>query len=512
MQPLRRVLKVLSIVLEMDWLAQLYKQLAPWWYWILLGLRVLGLLSIPSVLVQRRGRPVAAISWILALVSVPPLGLFLWWLIGRRHLERRRRRHSRAAATINHRFKELQDQLCLTPSCRAPSLLPMKNLPAELAESVFRTTGGNQVRLFASGGQAFDCIERDIEAAQHHIHALFYIWKNDETGRRIRDLLARKAREGVQVRVLCDAIGSPVMATRFARPLRRAGAQVARFLPPQWLSVTPRLNFRNHRKILVIDGQIGVIGGFNIGHEYRTRWRDMGIRIRGPAVDQLQEVFAEDWYYVSEEDLADTTYFGKWQERRDEAREETATDGGGEAACAVIASGPDTRYSSIHDALFMAINRTRKRLLITTPYFIPSRPILAALRAALYRGVDVRIMVPGGRNDVAIVRHASRSYYPELLEVGAQILEYQPAMLHAKVLVFDDSLAMIGSANLDARSFRLNFEASCFVGGTHLPNALAEVFERDTEACEEVTLDQLKDRSWPSKLVDATANLLSPLL
>ena len=493
----------------MEWLRQ---QIAPWWYWILLSIRVLALLSIPSVLVQRRGRPVAAISWILALVSVPFVGLFLWWLIGRRHLERRRRRHRRATTTINHRFKALQDELCLTPSCRVPSLLPMKHLPADLAESVFRTTGGNYVRLMEDGAEAFDTIEQDIEAAEHHIHALFYIWKDDETGRRIRDLLAKKAREGVQVRVLCDAIGSPVMATRFARPLRRAGAKVARFLPPQWFSATPRLNFRNHRKILVVDGRIDIIGGFNIAHEYRTRWRDMGIRIRGPAVDQLQEVFAEDWYYVSEKDLADKTYFGRWQAHEEAAREEAEAEGSAKAACAVVASGPDTRYSSIHDALFIAINQTRKRLLITTPYFIPSRPILAALRAALYRGVDVRIMVPGGRNDVAIIRHASRSYYPELLEVGAKILEYQPTMLHAKVLVFDDSLAMLGSANLDSRSFRLNFEASCFVGGEQVAGGLAEVFERDTEDCDEVTLDQLKNRSWPAKLVDATANLFSPLL
>src|SRR5690606_22784056 len=172
------------------------------------------------------------------------------------------------------------------------------------------------------------------------------------TGRRFRDVLIERAREGVQVRVLCDAWGSPAFATRFAWPLRRAGAKVERFLPPQLFTLTPRLNFRNHRKILVVDGRVGFIGGFNIADEYRKKWRDMGVRIEGPAVDQLQETFAEDWYYASHEDLADADFFGHWAPSEVEPGQ----------AVAMIASGPDSTLSAIEDALFVAINATKRRL------------------------------------------------------------------------------------------------------------------------------------------------------
>ena len=470
-----------------------------WWWWIDWIATLLAIVSVPSVVMRRRGRPMAAVSWILALMALPVLGLFLWWLFGRNHLERRRHRKRRAHNAIAERLEDVRESLAVPPS-QVPSLLPLRQLPAELADSIFPPTDGNQVELLANGAQAFDAMEEIIASATHHIHALFYIWKNDETGRRFRDLLIEKAKAGVEVRVLCDAIGAPALATQFSRPLRKAGGQTARFLPPQLFSLTPRINFRNHRKILVADGRVGVIGGFNIGHEYRTIWRDMGVRIEGPAVDQLQEVFADDWYYVKHEDLAARDYFGQYKR-----------GGPGSAAVAVIASGPDTHYNPIHDALFMAINRCEKRLLITTPYFIPSRSLDAAIRSARFRGVDVRLMLPA-HSDVRLVRYAARSYYPELLEVGARIFEYQPSMLHAKVMVFDDNLAVIGSANLDARSFRLNFEASCFVGGTKLNHELAEQFEADQKQCEEITLEHLEQLPFSAKLIDAGAQLLSPLL
>lgn len=278
------------------------------WRWIPLALELCAILSIPSVLVGRRGRPLAAMSWTLALVGLPVVGLLSWWLLGRHHLERRKRRRRRASAVITPRLGAVRARL-EPSSVEATRVAPLWKLPGELGAAVFRPTSGNRVGLLPGGEEAFAAMERDIEAAEHHIHALFYIWKDDPTGRRFRDLLIAKARAGVQVRVLCDAMGSPAMATRFSRKLRKAGAKVRRFLPPKLLHL-PRINFRNHRKILVVDGKVGVISGFNIAEEYRTRWRDMGLRIRGPAVDQLQEVFADDWYYAAAEDLADPRYFG----------------------------------------------------------------------------------------------------------------------------------------------------------------------------------------------------------
>ena len=469
-----------------------------WWFWIDWGALLLAISSIPSVLMQRRGRPTAALSWILALMSVPPLGIVLWWLFGRRHLERRKRRKRRAHAAIAQRLSTLRDELDEAPASEAAAR-PFLKLPPDLADSVFEPSSGNAVEMLDSH-DAFAVMERDIRAAENHVHALFYIWKNDETGRQFCDALIAKAKEGKEVRVLCDAIGSPVMATRFSRPLRKAGVEVARFLPPQWFSKSPRVNFRNHRNILVVDGKIGVIGGFNIADEYRKSWRDMGIRIQGPAVDQLQEIFADDWYYATDNDLAAANYFGCW----------TPVKGPG-ASCATIASGPDAKQSAIHDAIFMAINQCHERLFIMTPYFIPTRALQAAMRAAIYRGVDVRILLPAN-SDVAVVRYAARSYYADLLDIGVRIYEYQPTMLHAKVTVFDHDLVLVGSANLDSRSFRLNFEASTFVADEALNEQISARFLGDLENSKEVMLDELLARPWHSKLVDATAQLLSPLL
>jgi cardiolipin synthase len=483
-------------------MASAWHWLQAWWPYLTMAGWVLALVSAPSVLMNRRGHPLSALSWLLALTSLPFVTLPLWWLIGRGHLERRRRKRRSASAAIAPRLETVKSQLEPPPSETA--LLPLKHLPEDLAQSVFPATSHNDVTLLPGGEEAFSAMEREIEQAKHHIHALFYIWKNDKTGRRFRDLLIDKAKQGVQVRVLCDAWGSPVMATSFSRRLGKAGARVARFLPPELLRL-PRVNFRNHRKILAIDGKVGIISGFNIAHEYRARWRDMGLLIRGPAVDQLQEVFADDWYFTTNEDLADPSYFGCWTN-------ESCRDHSRHASCAIIASGPDQRYGLIHDALFIAINETNERLYITTPYFIPSGALSAALRAAAFRGVDVRIMLPGKRSDVPIVRFASRSYYPELLDVGVRIFEYQPSMLHSKTLVFDRKLAFIGSANLDSRSFRLNFEASCFVGGEKINGELAAIFERDSARCNEVRLADLEARPWPAKLAEATANLFSPML
>ena len=446
---------------------------------------------------RRRGRPVAAVSWILALVSLPAIGILLWWLFGRRHLERRRRRKARAHDAFAAKLETLREELDDPPS-QVATLNPLKHVPAEMALSVFPPTSGNRVELIDSQ-EAFAMMERDISSAEHHVHAQFYIWKADDTGKSFRDALIEKARDDLEVRVLCDAIGSPVMATRFSRPLRKAGALVRRFLPPQWFSSTPRVNFRNHRKILVIDGRIGYIGGFNIGDEYRNEWRDLGARIEGPAVDQLQEIFADDWYYAAQEDLVDAEHFGRWGTQREDT------------ACAAVASGPDSKYLTIHDALFMAINETNERLYIMTPYFIPTRAIGAALRAAVFRGVDVRIMLPA-RSDVALVRHAARSYYPDLIDVGVRIYEYQPTMHHAKVVMFDHELVMIGSANLDSRSFKLNFEASCFIGGTTFNASVSQEFESDLEHCKEITMDDLDRLPWFSKFASAAAHLFSPLL
>jgi cardiolipin synthase len=338
---------------------------------------------------------------------------------------------------------------------------------------------------------------------------MFYIWHPDETGRTLRDLLVRKASEGLTVRILVDAVGSPGIRGSFAAPLKKAGATIVSFLPVRFRPWAPTFNFRNHRKLLVVDRTVAFTGGTNIGNEYEKRWHDLAVRIRGPAVAQLNSIFEEDWFFAAGENLSEEDPV------RENALDVTSEPGsmtqGVPAACAIIASGPDRQQNRIHDAFFLAISQARQRVLLTTPYFIPSHAILAALRGAAQRGVDVRILLPR-HSDVRLVGLASRSYYPGLLTEGAQIFEYSGAMVHTKALVIDDWLSVLGSANVDSRSFRLNFELACFISSADLNARLAEIFAGALPQSLEVNLAVMEHRPHYLALAESLAHLLSPLL
>jgi cardiolipin synthase len=285
--------------------------------------------------------------------------------------------------------------------------------------------------------------------------------------------------------------------------------RTAAFLPLR-LRRRITLNFRNHRKIVVVDGHDAYTGGLNVGDAYREQWHDVGLRLRGPVVEQLQRVFADDWLFATGEDLALPTYFGAARPVR-RASADLPEGEDPDAACAVVASGPDQRYNLTHDSFVMAINEATERIWLTTPYLIPGPTLLTALRCAVYRGVDVRLIVPA-RNDVWVAKMAARSYYPDLLESGIRLFEYEPSVLHAKVLIFDRGLSVLGSANLDTRSFQSNFEVSCFISSRAANQALAELFERDLARSHEVQREDVSlDHVW-ERLVEAAAHLLSPLL
>jgi cardiolipin synthase len=350
-------------------------------------------------------------------------------------------------------------------------------------------------------------MERAIREARHHLHVMFYIWNNDATGQRFRDLLVERARDGVSVRLLCDAMGSPAVRGRMMDSLRASGGRVEEFHPTHLLSRRPRLNFRNHRKILVADDSVGFVGGINIGDEYTGRWHDTAVELRGPVVDQLQEVFFDDWYYVTGEEFAGREYLGRWHEPMPPAVADDVTD----ATCGIVASGPHTEHNIIHDALFIAITQAQQRIYIATPYFVPERSILTALRTAVFRGVDVQIIVPA-ESDSRLVQWASRSYYPQLLAAGIRVFEYAPGVMHAKTAVLDDDASVVGSANMDTRSFKLNFEINCFVRSRPFCRRLADLFERDRQQSREVTAADLESRGKAALLVESLAHLLSPLL
>lgn len=488
---------MLQIALDMDW------RPGPYLIGHAIG-ELFGILSIPSVLLARRGRPLGALVWIMALLSLPYVGLFAWWLIGRRHLARRRAQHKAAADAVSERLAAQELDQPLTPP---PPGLPVLR-PETEGTGVFPATGGNFVDVLIDAPEVYSSLERMIVEAKHHVHLLFYIWQDDATGRRFLHLLIERARAGVEVRLLLDAIGSPGRTRKALRPLLEAGGKVATFLPVK-LARRLTLNFRNHRKIVVVDGQVAYTGGLNIGDEYKS-WHDLGIRMAGPVVDQLQKVFADDWLFATGEDVAYRPYFGRYQGPH-QPGVELPTGEDPSATCAVVASGPDQRYNITHDTFIMAITEARERIWLTTPYFIPGPTLFTALRCAVYRGVDVRLLLPA-KSDVPIARLAARSYYLDLLSSGIRIYEFEPAILHAKVLVFDSELSVLGSANLDTRSFHFNFEVSCFIASRATNKALAALFEKNLKESHEVRrIDVSPRRTW-DRLVESTAHLLSPLL
>ncbi len=471
---------------------------------------LLALATVPNVLLQRRGRPTAALAWLFALFALPPVTLLAWWLLGRTHLQRRRKRRRRATETLARQLAEARHRAgCERPPL--PDALLAVSLPEDVAEAVFPASGGNRVELLVDAERAYPAWEEAIAAAKHHVHALFYIWNDDATGRRLRDLLVERARAGVEVRLLVDDVGSPAARRGFFRPLTEAGGQVARFLPLRPWGSTPVINFRNHRKLLVVDGQVAFVGGINVGDEY-YEWHDLAVALRGPAVDQVQEVFADDWFFQVGEELASEAYFGRWSHTGACCAGASSPDGAAAEAVGVatVASGPVQQLNAIREMLLLAVARTRQRLWITTPYLIPDPGTVAALRTAAYRGVDVRIMVPAD-SDVPLVRRAARAFYPALLGAGVRIFEYE-GMTHAKAVVFDDELCLVGSANMDNRSFRLNFEASCFLASERLTDRLAARYEENLRRCREVHAEALERLPWGDQVLDAAAHLLSPLL
>jgi cardiolipin synthase len=461
-----------------------------------------ALLTIPSVLLQRRGQALSALAWILCLIGLPYFGVLLWWGIGRTHLERKRRKRRTARLTVTKGFVTLRPPA--GTSGTDDEFMGNFRFPAEDAGGIFPAVPGNRVQLLVDGEQTYAALEEMIRSARHHVHCLFYIWNRDRTGERFRDLLAAKARAGVKVRVLLDAMGSGGASGRFMDPLRAAGGEVAVFMPTRFLRRSLSLNFRNHRKIVVVDGGVGYTGGLNIGDEYLGGWRDMGLRLTGPAVSQLQEVFLDDWYFATGGNCADAAYF--------EGAVAPAPDAPGlPATCSVIAGGPDTRDNPTLDTFFMGITMSRERIWITTPYLAPGPDVLTALRTAAYRGVDVRLLVPR-RSDSRLVQLAGRSFYPTLLRAGVRVYEYLPAVLHGKTWVFDSQYLAIGSANLDNRSFKLNFEITCVLRSPEATAQMAALFEQDLAQSEEISLASFEKRSTWSQLKESAANLLGPLL
>jgi cardiolipin synthase len=454
------------------------------------------------ILLEKR-QPAATLAWILSLMALPGVGFVIYFFFGPRRVKKSRLRRLRAQQAIGRPAASV-DAITLSDSAVLRDITGIVRI-GEAADKA-RPSLATRVQLLIDGKRTFDALLEAVRSARHHVHVLYYIYEPDQTGTALRDALIERAQAGVQVRVLVDAVGSvdALGDGAFFAPLREAGGEVAAFNPLRLATLWARvLNFRNHRKIVVVDGRIGFTGGINVTDEeneqhHPSAWRDTHLRLEGPVVDQLQLVFLEDWY---------------WTTRRALNAPELFYDGDAVKGTLVqvLDSGPDKPFEPIRTAYFAAINAAVHRVLLTTAYFVPDEPMLLALRSAALRGVDVRVLLPS-KSDSRTVSAAARSYYDSLMAAGVRIYEYQPRMLHAKTLVVDDWFAAVGTANFDNRSFRLNFEVSALVFGPELAGELGRQFELDLEQAKHITATSRVRLPFGPRLFEATARVLSPLL
>ncbi|MFH1747498.1 MAG: cardiolipin synthase [Planctomycetota bacterium] len=459
---------------------------------------------IASVL-RRRKEPMAMLAWILGIVFIPFIGMLLYWLMGSNLVVRRaRRRRQRVAHLISRIESWTHQQLDID---RAGHELPRDLVSvARLGKrlSGMPATAGNEVRVYQESNETYGALEQAISGARHHIHLEYYIWQPDATGYALRDLVVEKAGAGVQCRLLLDSIGCWRLGRRFTEPLAAAGVQLAFFLPLRsfrW-QISPHL--RNHRKIAVVDGQVAFMGSQNIGDEYRGRlrklspWYDTHIRVNGPAALFLQRTFAEDWLFATREDLAGEEYFSK-------------PELVGDSIMQILPTGPDQNVSPLEQIVFAAVSSAQGSIRITTPYFVPSPGLRMALVHAASRGVRVELLLPT-RSDSTIMLWAGRSFYAELLEAGVRVYEYDQGVLHSKIVTVDERWCMLGSANMDVRSFRLNFEITALIYDPRVARELSDSIGRFRDRARAIRLGDVRQRRVHQQLAEGTARLLTPLL
>jgi len=464
-------------------------------------------LFVITTILRRRKEPMAMLAWIFAVTTLPFVGVILYALFSETRVRRKASRRRHRVAQIVARLRE--QAVVRTPGLENGLATA---LPEDLhaVEQIGRrmsqmpATSGNTVQVFQEANATYAALEEAIRAARRHIHLEYYIWQPDETGRHFRDLIAEKARQGVECRLLLDAVGCWRLTRRFMRPLTEAGCQVAFFMPLYPSRRRISLHLRNHRKIVVIDGRVAFLGSQNIGDEYRGRlkrlspWYDTHMRVCGPAALFLQQIFAEDWFFAHRESLTTAAYLP----------EPECT---GDSVVQVLPSGPEEDISPLDQLVFAAVSTARSSIRLETPYFVPHAALRMALIHACYRGVRVQLVLPT-RSDAPVVLWAGRSFYSELLEAGVEIYEFDGGMLHSKIVTVDDRWCMLGTANMDVRSFRLNFEVTALLYDQQVTQELSASIERHCARARRITLRDVWQRGAHLQLFEGVARLFAPLL
>lgn len=462
-------------------------------YWYLI------IASVAVVLLENKN-PVRTVAWVLLLLFLPYFGLLLYVVFGRsfkRQSRLSRKMHSQLlsqTATARTQLEPLSDSLLQTYQ-------PLIKLLEKTASAPLSTN--TEVDIYTDGQTLLSDMLKDIEQAKHHIHAEYYILESDETGDAFKNALIKKAQEGVKVRLIYDDLGSWHLKRSSIREMKRAGIRLFSFFKIRFPYFTTKLNYRNHRKIVIIDGKIGYLGGFNIADRYTKGldwgvWRDTHIRVQGNGVISLQNVFRADWSYMTKRVFRSDAYFPISSSQHNYFMQ-------------IVGSGPDMDWQTIMQGYLHAIMHAKKYIYIQTPYFLPNESITNAIEMAALRGVDVRLMIPF-RSDERIAFEASISYMENILKSGVKVLQYQKGFIHSKTMVIDGELSVVGTANMDLRSFEQNFEVNAFIYNTQKAQELTKIFLHDAKSCKKLSYWRWKKRPMYRKVLQSIARLLSPAL
>ena len=457
-----------------------------------------------SLIFIERKDPTTTWAWLLIIILLPGVGFLIYLLLGQ-NLSREKIFKEKIAIDENKR-RDLMKSFAYINKLNDSSDQYLDLRKMNFNHSGAKYTSNNDVEVYYDGEDKFKQLLIDLERAEKFIHIQYYIFRNETIGKRILDILEKKAQEGVEVRLLVDSMGSYSLTKRSLKKFIKSGGKFEIFFPGILPHINTRINYRNHRKIVVIDGKYGYTGGFNVGREYINKdekigfWRDTHVRITGEAVNDLTDRFLLDWCYASNENIED---FSKYYLDTNVKY--------GDVGIQIVTSGPDHNEEYIKNAYIKMINNAKKSVYLETPYFVPDEPMLEALKLSALSGVDVRIIVPGNPDHV-FMNWAASAYIGELIYAGAKIYTYQNGFIHAKTIVVDGKVSTIGTANMDIRSFKLNFEVNAFIFDDEVARNVEDQFFRDIDDSELITKAEYDSRSNWTKIKESIIRLVSPIL
>ena len=457
-----------------------------------------------SLIFIERKDPSTTWAWLMIMIVLPGVGFIIYLLLGQNFSRARLFKEKKEFDTIKRR--ELSKDFTSNDYEHIGGEQYLDLIRMNYTHSGAKCTYNNEVNVYYNGVDKFTQLIKDLKNAKKFIHIQYYIIRPDKLGKKIMSILEEKAAEGVEVRFLVDSMGSYKVTRRSLKNFTKNGGKFEIFFPGILPHVNTRINYRNHRKMVIIDGEYGYIGGFNVGDEYIGEdkhigfWRDTHIRIRGEAVNDLTDRFLLDWCYASGEEIEDFGEFYPKTPIKD-----------GDVAIQIVTSGPDHNEEYIKNAYMKMINNAKKYVYLETPYFVPDAPMLEALKLSALSGVDVRLIIPG-KPDHIFMKWAASAYIGELLNVGAKVYLYQNGFIHAKTIVADGKVCTVGTANMDMRSYSLNFEVNAFIYDDRIANNLETQFFKDIEDCKVITKEEYDKRSIALRIRESIIRLISPIL